>query len=207
MDHTNRIGMKFILIPPGEFTMGSSPAEIEEALKTLGANVGTQHWQAYLRSEGPQHKVILTQPVYLSVQEVTQAAYTKIMGQNPSHFAATGLGKDAVTGIETASHPVVLVSWNDAAEFCAKLSQHEHLQPIRWRSGDHFPNDGIQIARQVRPLVARGWAQLIAMRKNRLDHGDCSEQPLAGQQKKQRAAETVAVGAGVGLVRVGCIFW
>ena len=32
VESTNSIGMKFILIPPGEFTMGSTPAEIEEEI-------------------------------------------------------------------------------------------------------------------------------------------------------------------------------
>ena len=73
--------------------------------------------------QAPQHKVILTQPIYLGVNEVTQAEYEKVMGKNPSHFAPMGMGKEAVAGMETADHPVEMVSWNDAAEFCAKLSQ------------------------------------------------------------------------------------
>ena len=32
VEYTNSIGMKFVLIPPGEFTMGSTPEEIEAAL-------------------------------------------------------------------------------------------------------------------------------------------------------------------------------
>jgi WD40 repeat protein len=69
VEFTNSIGMQFILIPPGEFTMGSTPAEIEEALKVAGDD---KYWQECIKSEAPQHKVILTQPIYLGVQEVTQ---------------------------------------------------------------------------------------------------------------------------------------
>lgn len=58
------------------------------------------------------------------------------MGKNPSHFAATGAGKDIVAGMETASHPVEMVSWNDAAEFCAKLSQQEQRDPFYLRVGE-----------------------------------------------------------------------
>ena len=47
------------------------------------------------------------------------------MKKNPSHFAATGPGKDFVIGLDTSTHPAELVSWNDAAEFCAKLSEQE----------------------------------------------------------------------------------
>ena len=33
VEHTNSIGMRFVLIPPGEFTMGSTAEEINEALE------------------------------------------------------------------------------------------------------------------------------------------------------------------------------
>ena len=127
VEYTNTIGMKFILIPPGEFTMGSTPAEIEEALKFVGEH---KHWQECIKSEVPQHKVILTQPIYLGVHEVTQGQYEKVMGHNPSWFAATGQGKDQVAGMDEATHPVRTVSWNDAAEFCAKLSEQETTEAV-----------------------------------------------------------------------------
>ena len=133
VEYTNSLGMKFRLIPPGEFTMGSTAEEIAAALKEVGED---KHWQECIKSESPQHKVILTQPIYLGVNEVTQAEYEKVMGVNPSHFTPTGMRKEAVAGLETAEHPVETVSWNDAAEFCAKLSQQEKLKPFYFRVGD-----------------------------------------------------------------------
>ncbi len=66
--------------------MGSTPEEIAAALKDVDPS--DKHWQECIQSEAPQHKVILTQPVYLGVNEVTQAEYEKVMmGVNPSHFA------------------------------------------------------------------------------------------------------------------------
>jgi len=62
--YTNSIGMKFMLIPPGEFMMGSMSADIEEALKFVDED---GQWQACIKSEAPIHKVILTQPKYLGV--------------------------------------------------------------------------------------------------------------------------------------------
>ncbi len=89
----NSIGMKFRLIPPGEFMMGSTPEEIDAALKVAGDD----KWlKVHAPSEAPRHKVTLTQPFYLGTHEVTQAQYQKVMGKNPSHFAATGEGKTAV---------------------------------------------------------------------------------------------------------------
>ena len=140
VEYTNSIGMKFRLIPPGEFTIGSTPEEIEESLKFTGEDT---FWQETIKSEAPQHKVILTQPIYLGVNEVTQADYEKVMGVNPSHFAPSGEGKEAVAGLDTGSHAVETVSWNDAAEFCAKLSKQEELKPFYFRAGETItPLDG-----------------------------------------------------------------
>ncbi len=141
VEYTNSLGMKFRLIPPGEFKMGSTKEEIEGALKEVFAD--DKHWQECIKSEAPQHKVILTKPIYLGVDEVTQAEYEKVMGVNPSHFAPMGAGKEAVAGLETTNHPVETVSWNDAAEFCAKLSQQEKLKPFYFRASETItPLDG-----------------------------------------------------------------
>ncbi len=141
VEYTNSIGMKFRLIPPGEFMMGSTAAEIEAALKDVDPN--DKHWRECVKSEAPQHKVILTQAIYLGVNEVTQKEYEAVIKATPSHFASTGPGKEAVANIETQNHPVETVSWNDAAEFCAKLSQKEELKPFYFRAGEMItPLDG-----------------------------------------------------------------
>jgi len=64
---TNSIGMKMVLIPAGEFMMGSPEGE--------GGTL-----------ERPQHRVRITKPFYLGVYEVTQEQYEKVMGANPSEF-------------------------------------------------------------------------------------------------------------------------
>ena len=128
VQYENSMGMKLILIPPGEFVMGSTPEEIEKALAFAG---GEKFFEECIRSEAPQHKVILSQPIYVGAHEVTQAEYEQIMGRNPSHFAVTGPGKDSVADLDTSTHPVEQVSWIDAAEFCEKLSAKEHLSPLK----------------------------------------------------------------------------
>ncbi|BAY41481.1 hypothetical protein NIES2111_58770 (plasmid) [Nostoc sp. NIES-2111] len=60
-------------------------------------------------SEEPLHQVNIPS-FFMGKYEVTQAQYQAIMGSNPSHFK----GK---------SRPVEQVSWNDAIEFCKRLSQ------------------------------------------------------------------------------------
>ena len=132
VEYTNSIGMKFRLIPPGEFTMGSTTEEIEEAI--LGITDGDT--KENIKTEAPQHKVILTQPIYLGVHEVTQANYEKVMGKNPSYFAATGEGKEVVAEMDTTNHPVEMASWNDAIDFSTKLNWQEKLKPSYFRSGE-----------------------------------------------------------------------
>ena len=133
---TNTIGMRFRLIPPGEFLMGSTPEEIEAELQRPGLFLHLHFWRTPIESEGPQHKVVLTKPIYVGVTEVTQTQYELVMGTNPSHFSATGKGKEAVANLATGNYPVETVNWHQAAEFCNKLSQHENLQPFDFRSGE-----------------------------------------------------------------------
>ncbi len=60
------------------------------------------------KDEGPQHQV--TVPVFwMGKYEVTQAQYQAVMGTNPANFKGSNL-------------PVEQVSWNDAMEFCQRLS-------------------------------------------------------------------------------------
>jgi formylglycine-generating enzyme required for sulfatase activity len=127
---TNSIGMKLVLIPAGKFTMGSPQEERDTALASVpeGSRAQAKSW---FEVEGPQHEVEISKPFYLGVYEVTQAEYEKVMGTNPSWFSATGSGKEKVEGKDTSRFPVENVSWNDAVEFCKKLSE----TPEEKRSG------------------------------------------------------------------------
>jgi len=100
---TNSIGMKLKLIPAGEFMMGSET----------------------LSHKSPQHKVRITKPFCLGVYEVTQADYEEVMGKNPSWFSKEGSGAEKVSGKDTSHYPVEQVSWDDATEFCKRLSAKE----------------------------------------------------------------------------------
>ncbi len=103
---TNSIGMRFALIPPGEFMMGSPESE-----------------RGHREEGGPQHLVRITKPFYIGVSLVTQHQYRQVMGGNPSFFAPTGEGKQYVAGLDCTRFPVDTVCWNDAVEFCRKLSE------------------------------------------------------------------------------------
>ena len=116
---TNSIGMKFKLMPAGEFMMGSSesPEEVAKAFP------GTK--PEWFEGQHPQNKVRITKPFYLGVTEVTQEQYEKVMGKNPSYFSKMGRLADRVKGMDTSSFPVEMVRWEDAVEFCRKLSAKE----------------------------------------------------------------------------------
>jgi formylglycine-generating enzyme required for sulfatase activity len=100
--------VKFKLIPAGEFLMGSPESDSDAR-----------------RYEKPQHKVRITKPFYLGVYEVTQAEYEKVMGKNPSEFSKGAKLAHKVSGKDTSGYPVEMVSWDDAVEFCKKLSAQE----------------------------------------------------------------------------------
>jgi formylglycine-generating enzyme required for sulfatase activity len=116
---TNSIGMKLVLIPPGEFMMGSPKEVVEEELK---AHADDPSYAGRLPGERPWHRVRITKPFYLGTYEVTQEEYQRVIGSNPSEFSATGNGSARVGDQDTKRFPVEMVSWEQAVEFCRKLS-------------------------------------------------------------------------------------
>jgi formylglycine-generating enzyme required for sulfatase activity len=109
---TNAIGMRLVLVPPGEFDMGSRPREVERFLQEALKQNAPSSYIVFLRSETPRHLVRITQPFYLGMHEVTQAQYQQVMGVNPSRATSQG-----------ATSPVEGVSWDNAVDFCRLLSE------------------------------------------------------------------------------------
>ncbi len=121
---TNSIGMKLAVIPAGTFLMGSPDGE------------------AGRHSDETLHEVRITRPFHLGVYEVTQAEYERVMGTNPSCFSVQanvsdeaaaaagrwldpdrpGGGRRRVLGLDTSRFPVEMVFWQEAVDFCLKLS-------------------------------------------------------------------------------------
>lgn len=62
--------------------------------------------------ENPAYQVTLTKDYRIGKYEVTQEEYQSIMGNNPSEFKGE-------------RKPVEKVSWNDAVNFCQKLTERE----------------------------------------------------------------------------------
>jgi formylglycine-generating enzyme required for sulfatase activity len=87
------------LIKAGSFMMGSPTTEADRSDDEL------------------QHRVTLTKDYYLGTTEVTQGQWQALMGMKPWQ------GKQYVK--EGANYPATHVSWEDAVNFCRKLSNRE----------------------------------------------------------------------------------
>ncbi len=136
VEYTNSIGMRFRLIPPGEFDMGSSPDEVAETLRYIGET--DPRWTVCTQSELDRHRVILTRPFYLGMHEITQWQFQTVLAENPSAFASHGTRKLAVRGLDTRLHPVDSANWFDAVRFCLELSRRERLPSAYQPEGDDF---------------------------------------------------------------------
>lgn len=102
-----RSGIQLVAIPPGTFVMGSAMGESDR---------GTD--------EGPQTVVTLTEDFFLGATDVTQGQYETLMGANPSDFKSAG-----------RNTPVEQVTWDEAMEFCRKLTERERAAgrlPAGW---------------------------------------------------------------------------
>jgi formylglycine-generating enzyme required for sulfatase activity len=103
-----------LFIPPGTFRMGSSTNEFDR-----GSN------------EGPQTAVTISRGFWMGKYEVTQGEYLAVMGANPSYFNGIQTNYPAPPGGinfgADLTRPVESVSWYDATNYCARLTQRERL--------------------------------------------------------------------------------
>jgi TonB family protein len=87
-------GLRYVWIPPGVFTMGCSQGDTE-----------------CVDNEKPPHEEQIVSGFWLGQTEVTQAAYQRVTGSNPSAHKGDQL-------------PVESVTWNDAASYCGAIGGH-----------------------------------------------------------------------------------
>ena len=85
-------GLTYVWLPPGKFMMGCSPGD------TLCDS-----------DEVPQREVTIAKGFWIGQTLVTQAAYGRVMGKNPSFHQ----GNDQL--------PVERVKWGDALRYCTKI--------------------------------------------------------------------------------------
>ncbi|MGF1488268.1 MAG: SUMF1/EgtB/PvdO family nonheme iron enzyme, partial [Prochloraceae cyanobacterium] len=111
------VDLELAQIPAGSFMMGTEDAEIERLCNT--------YHQEWFKNESPQHKVTV-RAFWMSRYPITQAQWQVVAGwekveidldPDPSYF------KEDYQGITRWNRPVECVSWNDAIEFCKRLSK------------------------------------------------------------------------------------
>jgi formylglycine-generating enzyme required for sulfatase activity/serine/threonine protein kinase len=121
VEYTNSIGMKFRLIPPGEFLMGSPDTERQTALEEVSDHEDkiAKQTARKIPNEGPQHSVKISRPFYLGKYEVTQEQWQDVMGNEPSQF------KDRTNPVET-------VNWGDVQSFLAKLNDQFAIDGMKF---------------------------------------------------------------------------
>ncbi len=113
------VTIEMVEIPGGEFMMGTTDAEVEQVRKEYERYGSTaenvKKWSLW---ETPQHKVRVS-PFYMGKYQVTQAEWRAVaalskvnrdLEPDPSNFKGDRL-------------PVESVSWEDAVEFCERLSK------------------------------------------------------------------------------------
>jgi sulfatase modifying factor 1 len=147
----NSLGMAFVLIPAGDFLMGSD--ETPEALARAYPQYETKRLQD-LTDEAPVHRVRITRPFYLGRHEVTVGQFRRFIeasgyvpesiadgtggyGYNPAYDPATSPRGDAFEGRDPRyswrnpgfpqgdDHPVLNVTWNDAIALSDWLTRQE----------------------------------------------------------------------------------
>lgn len=105
-DLGNGVSLEMVAIPSGTFMMGSPENEAER-----------------LDSESPQHKVTI-QPFFMGKYPITQKQWAAVVAlpkvkidldSDPSHFKGGNL-------------PIESISWDEATEFCSRLSQYTQKQ-------------------------------------------------------------------------------
>jgi formylglycine-generating enzyme required for sulfatase activity len=74
--------------------------------------MGSPQEEEWHRPDETLHRVTLTKAFYMGTTEVTQGQWKALMGKTPSFFTGDAL-------------PVETVTWEEAAEFCRKLSEKE----------------------------------------------------------------------------------
>jgi sulfatase modifying factor 1 len=147
----NSIGMELVLIPAGEFMMGS-----DEPVNSLADAYPEYDRERFMKlgDEAPVHQVRITRAFYLGQTEVTVAQFRRFLeasgyqaeseadgtgayGYNPTHDPRNSARGDAFEGRDPKyswrnpgfrqddDHPVVNVTWNDAMAMCKWLSEVE----------------------------------------------------------------------------------
>lgn len=123
IEFTNDLGMRFRLIPPGEFMMGLDFDALPDGHKIMA--LLEKPLRADLEAAQSRHRVRITKPFYIGVKEVQIREYRELMSSVPKQLHASGEDSSLRNDI----------GWYDALAFCNKLSERSGLTPAYRISG------------------------------------------------------------------------
>ena len=144
IEDKNSLGMAMVLLPAGEFMMGSTDEEIADVRKAAEEK-RIEGWHASnILSEQPRHSVQLTQPFWISATEVTYGQFKQFVERSNYQTEAEKSGqggwiyrdgqnqRDPSLNWRTyrsnirEDEPVAHVAWQDCVAFCEWLSKEEN---------------------------------------------------------------------------------
>lgn len=129
----NTVGAKMVIIPPGEFLMGSSDEQITAAAKEMEESTARQTVIDHIqKSERPQHRVMITKPFLMGATEVTLGQFKKFIAATERQTTGEKQATDASSRTYlrpgypvTDDSPVSVVTWDEATAYCNWLSDRE----------------------------------------------------------------------------------
>ncbi len=134
VDYLDPLGIEFRLIPPGIYSMGNSPEQVNALARTLELD-GYGDFEKFVAvSSVPQHEVRMTEPFYLGKYEVTVAQFQRFVDETGYRSTLERLQSPPFTwrtyaeGEGAEGRPVVGVSWEDATAFCRWLGRQRPLR-------------------------------------------------------------------------------
>ena len=115
-------------VPTAPEDLGISLVEIHAGTFLMGSPAG-EPWRNGdpQTGEGPQTKVTISKPFWLAKTETTRAQYETLMGSVPDPWSKKTAEAWKALGADFGKFPVVNVTWDQAREFCRKLTARERV--------------------------------------------------------------------------------
>ncbi len=152
VETTNNAGMQMILIPPGEFMMGSTDEQIATAIQLIDARLKLEkvedssygankaHKEMIPLYERPQHPVVITRPFLMSETEVTVGQFKLFVAATDYQTQAEqfGFGGSALTTADsTVAAENKLLNWKNPGQ---TSSDDAPVVQVTWNDACAFCN-------------------------------------------------------------------